>query len=185
MSLIIAGRFDTFPTAEHASQQLQAAGITEEDLSIFFVSPQGQHSRTPIGGDSMTDRGAKSAPKGAGKGVVIGIIFGALVGIGIFGAFKAPLIVTAIGAAIGAYVGSLVGAMSHTRVSRPHSATSLDNVENARQSGVLLAVHAALETQDSVTSILRRCGAMEVERTSGLWQRGSWADFDPTKPPVL
>jgi len=97
----IAGRFDTFPTADDASQQLQAAGFVEEDLFIFFVSPQEQHSRTPIDGDTMTDRGAKSAPKGAGRGVVIGIILGACAGIGIFVAFKAALIVTAIGAAIG------------------------------------------------------------------------------------
>jgi len=184
MSLIIAGRFDTFQKAELASQEMQASGFTEEDLSIFYVSSQGQHSRTPIGGDAMNDRGSTAAPKGAGKGVVIGIVLGALAGVTIFLAFRAPLVVTAIGAAVGAYLGSLVGAMSHTRNSKANSKTSLDNAENARHAGVLLAVHAAEETADGATATLRVCEAMDIERTSGLWQRGAWADFDPTKAPL-
>ncbi len=107
MSLIIAGRFDTFEKAELASNELKRRGFTAEDLSIFYVSPQGQHSRTPIGGDATNDRGSKAAPKGASKGVAVGIILGAVVASGIFLAFKAPVVVIGIGAAIGAYLGSL------------------------------------------------------------------------------
>jgi hypothetical protein len=45
MSLIVAGRFTTFPAAEAAAQQLFDHGFVEEDVTLFFVNPRGQHSR--------------------------------------------------------------------------------------------------------------------------------------------
>ena len=115
MSLIVAARFTTFPAAEDAAAKLFNAGFVEEDVTLFFVNPRGQHARYPIGGDTGTDAGAKDAPKGAGMGVTIGAVVGAVVGVGIFAAFSAPIIVSLIAAGVGAYVGSLVGAMSRTR----------------------------------------------------------------------
>ena len=79
MSLIVAARFTTFPAAEDAAQKLFNAGFVEEDVTLFFVNPRGQHARYPIGGDTGTDAGAKGAPKGAGLGVTIGAVAGAVV----------------------------------------------------------------------------------------------------------
>ena len=121
MSLIIAGRFTTFPAAEAAAQRLFARGFVEEDVTLFFVNPGGQHARHPIGGDQSTDPGATQAPKGAGKGVTIGAVIGAVIGAAIFTVFKAPLLVSVIAAGVGAYVGSLAGAMSHMRASKSNA----------------------------------------------------------------
>lgn len=63
MSLIIAGRFQTFRAAESAAQKLFARGFLEEDVTLFFVNPSGQHARYPVGGDVGTDPGASAAPK--------------------------------------------------------------------------------------------------------------------------
>jgi len=183
MSLIIAGRFQTFPAAEAAAQRLFARGFVEEDVTLFFVNPSGQHARYPIGGDVGTDPGAQAAPKGAGRGVTIGAVIGAVVGAAVFALFKAPLLVSAIAAGVGAYIGSLAGAMSHTRASKPHSATSHANQENARHAGVLVAVHVSPETQTDAATILREAGGMEIERASGRWKQGRWSDFDPLQPP--
>ena len=89
----------------------------------------------------------------------------------------------AIAAGVGAYIGSLAGAMSHTRASKPHSATSHANQENARHAGVLVAVHVSPETQTDAATILREAGGMEIERASGRWKQGRWSDFDPLQPP--
>ena len=51
MSLIIAGRFQTFPKAEAAAQRLFAGGFLEEDVTLFYVAPSGQHARLATGGD--------------------------------------------------------------------------------------------------------------------------------------
>ena len=78
MSLIIAGRFQTFPKAEAAAQRLFARGFLEEDVTLFYVAPSGQHGLT--GGDHYADASAQEVSKGAGKGVTIGAVLGAIVG---------------------------------------------------------------------------------------------------------
>lgn len=183
MSLIVAARFTTFPTAETAAQKLFDAGFVEEDVTLFFVNPRGQHARYPIGGDTHTDAGAKDAPKGAGMGVTIGAVLGAVVGVAIFAAFSAPLIVSLIAAGVGAYVGSLVGAMSRTREGGKTGHRAPLH-EETRDSGVLVAVHVSPDNQLDAARVLRESGGVAIERASGRWQQGRWADFDPLKTPV-
>ncbi|SAK49936.1 membrane protein [Caballeronia hypogeia] len=179
MSLIIAGRFQTFPAAESAAQRLFARGFVEEDVTLFFVNPSGQHARYPVGGDVGTDAGASGAPKGAGKGVTIGAVAGAVVGAAVFAVFHAPLLVSVIAAGVGAYVGSLIGAMSHTK--KPRVATQAE--EPMRHAGLLVAVHVSADSQDQAATILREAGGMDIERASGRWKQGRWSDFDPLQPP--
>jgi hypothetical protein len=190
MSLIIAGRFQTFPKAEAAAQRLFARGFLEEDVTLFYVAPSGQHGLLATGGDHYADAGAQEASKGAGKGVAIGAALGAIVGAAVFVLFKAPWLAAVLAAGAGAYVGSLAGAMSHARSGKrtAASSTSTDNhgsanAVDARQSGVVVAVHVAPELQAEAAAILRDAGGKEVERASGQWRNGRWADFDPVKPP--
>lgn len=183
MSLIVAARFTTFPVAEDAAQRLFDSGFVEEDVTLFFVNPRGQHARFPIGGDRDHDPASTDAPKGAGKGITIGAVVGAVVGVGIFAAFAVPLLVTIIAAGVGAYVGSLIGAMSHTQDGGKREHREFVH-RSARGSGVLLAVHASPDTHPIAARVLREAGGVEVERANGRWQQGRWADFDPTRTPV-
>jgi S-formylglutathione hydrolase FrmB len=182
MSLIVAARFTTFPAAEDAAQKLFNAGFVEEDVTLFFVNPRGQHARYPIGGDVGTDAGAREAPKGAGMGVTIGAVAGAVVGVAIFAAFAAPIIVSLIAAGVGAYVGSLVGAMARTREGGMVG-HHLPFHQEMRDSGVLVAVHVSPDNQFDAARVLREAGGQAIERASGRWQQGRWADFDPLKTP--
>ncbi|MFC0399410.1 hypothetical protein [Paraburkholderia rhizosphaerae] len=183
MSLIVAARFTTFPAAESAAERLFSEGFVEEDVSLFFVNPRGQHARYPIGGDVNKDAASTDAPKGAGMGVTIGAMIGAIVGVGVFAAFAAPLLVSAIAAGVGAYVGSLIGAMNRTRsAGRPAPGERVHH--ETRDSGVLLAVHVTPQTQPRAAQTLREAGGADIERATGRWQHGRWADFDPTRAPV-
>jgi hypothetical protein len=182
MSLIVAARFITFPAAESAAERLFRAGFVEEDVSLFFVNPRGQHARFPIGGDENKDAAATDAPKGAGMGVTIGAVVGAVVGVGIFTAFSAPVLVSAIAAGVGAYIGSLIGAMYRTRGGGKGAHREHAHFEE-RDSGVLLAVHVTPESQQLAAQVLREAGGTAIERATGRWQQGRWADFDPTRPP--
>ncbi|PQV54990.1 hypothetical protein [Paraburkholderia sp. BL21I4N1] len=182
MSLIVAARFTTFPSAENAAQKLFNAGFVEEDVTLFFVNPRGQHARYPIGGDTATDASAREAPKGAGLGVTIGAAAGAVVGVGIFAAFSAPILVSLIAAGVGAYIGSLAGAMMRTRGGGTPGHRSPFH-EETRDSGVLVAVHVSPDNQFDAARVLREAGGAAVERATGRWQQGRWADFDPLKQP--
>jgi len=175
MSLIVAARFTTFPAAEDAAQRLFNAGFVEEDVTLFFVNPPGQHARFHGGGSTSTDAHAREAPKGAEMGIVIGAAVGAVVGVGIFAAFSAPLIVSLVAAGVCAYVGSLVGALRRT-----HEASD----EETRDSGVLVAVHVSPDSQMDAARVLRDAGGASIERATGRWQQGRWADFDPLNQPV-
>lgn len=184
MSLIVAGRFTSFPQAERASQALFEHGFVQEDVTLFFVNPPGQHARFPIGGDVSTDPGAREAPKGAAKGVALGAVVGAVVGVAVFVLAGAPMLVSIISAGVGAYVGSMIGAMSHTRrtLEQHHGRERFVDRE-ARDAGVLVAVHVDAATQENASRVLRDAGALDIERASGRWRDGRWADFDPTRAP--
>ena len=179
MSLIVAGRFTTFPAAETAAQKLFERGFVEEDVTLFFVNPRGQHARHPHDESPHTNR---AAPPGAGHGATIGAVAGAIVGVAIFMAFAASLPVVVIAAGVGAYLGSRVGAFVHARLAT-HEHHEIVHHE-MRNSGVLVAVHVCEDNQLDAAAVLREAGGTDLERASGRWQRGRWSDFDPTTAPV-
>ena len=179
MSLIVAGRFTTFADAEAAANRLFEAGFVQEDVTLFFVNPRGQHARFPIGGDRYVDPEAARTSKGAGKGGAIGAVIGAVIGVALFSAFSSPFLVLVVAAGVGVYIGSLAGAMSHTRGGGKVPEHAVPH--EARDSGVLVAVHVSPDNQAEAARVLREAGSLEVERAHGRWQHGRWADFDPTR----
>lgn len=186
MSLIIAGRFDTFEQAENAASQLFARGFAEDDVTLFFVNPPGQHGRFPIGGDVATDEGARKAGGGAGRGIVIGAIVGAVIGAVALALMQASMLVLALATGLGAYLGSLVGGLAMTRDPDrvPSAPANAPQTKTERDAGVLLAVHVDAQSRDTAAEVLRAAGAMDIERAQGRWSQGRWVDFDPLKPPV-
>jgi hypothetical protein len=173
MSLIVAGRFTTFPAAEAAAQKLFERGFVEEDVTLFFVNPRGQHARhAPEHGIHATG----VPPPHAGHGATIGAVAGAIVGVAIFMGFAASLPVVVIAAGVGAYLGSRVGAFVQARRANPEH-------HELRNSGVLVAVHVCEDNQLDAAAVLREAGGTDLERASGRWQNGRWADFDPTTTP--
>jgi hypothetical protein len=137
--------------------------------------------RVPIGGDADKDAASTDAPKGASLGATIGAVIGAFAGVAIFTVFAAPLLVSAIAAGVGAYVGSLIGAMYRTRGGKRLREEHMHH--ETRDSGVLLAAHVTQESQPLAAQTLREAGGADIERATGRWQHGRWADFDPTRAP--
>lgn len=182
MSLIVAARFTTFPSAEAAAQKLFERGFLEEDVTLFFVNPRGQHARHA---PEQRGAGASAAPPPhhwAGHGASIGSVAGAILGAAIFMGFAASLPVVVIAAGVGAYLGSRVGAFLQARSA---GAVHHERVHHElRDSGVLVAVHVCEDNQLDAAAVLREAGGTDLERASGRWQRGRWADFDPTTTPV-
>ncbi|MCG5075749.1 hypothetical protein [Paraburkholderia tagetis] len=177
MSLIVAGRFTTFPAAEAVAEKLFARGFVEEDVNLFFVNPRGMHDKHAMSHSARADAESAAHHK---RNLVIGAVAGAVVGILLFGALlMASLPSTVIAAGVGAWIGARIGA------GWQHRAEHEERVHHeTRQSGVLLAVHVSAENQATAAEVLREAGADEVERASGQWNGGHWADFDPTQAPT-
>lgn len=180
MSTIIAGRFESSEKADHAVETLVLHSIARDDISVFYVTPAGQHDATSIGGDMHESLGTSEAPHGAGTGAMLGA------GIGIAGALvaataglAAPMIAVAglATAAAGAYSGSLAGAMGGTTDASHHT---------IRHAGMMVAVNLGKSAEESlVIDTLRGAGAVDIERGEGTWTDGDWSDFDPTQVPDL
>ncbi|GAA4327969.1 membrane protein [Pigmentiphaga soli] len=183
MSLIVAARFDSFPEAEAAARRLFGQGIAEEDVSIFFVNPAGQHDRYPLGGDTRADPGARHAHFGALAGAGLVGMAGAAVGglVWIYGDVS-PLML-AIAIMVGAYIGSLAGALVATRSAARRAVAG--HSTGVRRAGVLTAVHVTPDNEAQVARTLKACGGLDVEKAAGRWRDGNWVDFDPVAPPVL
>jgi hypothetical protein len=188
MSLIVAGRFQTFDRAEETAHHLvDDDGFLKEDVEVFYVNPPGQHARYPVGGDEHTDAAMQPGRRSAVVGVVLGIIVGAGIGFGAMRVLQlnwlAPLIMTAVGA----YLGSLIGAMSKAtpgKEDRPVEVSDHETLEPIRESGVMLAVHVTEDSEVRVEDTLRRAGARDVEHASGEWSEGKWRNFDPLASPL-
>lgn len=183
MSLIVAARFETFDAAENASRELFRKGFDEEDCTIFFVSPRGQHATYPLGGDQSSDPAARQAHIGALSGATITGAVGAVIGAAVFVLLHLPVFAILIGAGVGAYIGSLGGAF--LKLKSKAKRREAGRPASVRHSGVLLAVHVRADTEAEVAQTLRELGGRDVEKAEGRWRDGSWSDFDPVKPPVL
>ncbi|WP_322014445.1 hypothetical protein [Paraburkholderia sp. J12] len=183
MSLIVAGRFTTFPAAEAVAEQLFARGFLEEDVNLFFVNPRGQHARHAAQA-AMARIPALASPAlvspHLARNITAGAVAGAVVGVVIFGGMSASFPIVVMAAGVGAWVGARIGmSASRKQVAEHHERV----LRETRNSGVLLAVHVGAENQAIAAEVLSAAGAAEVERASGRWQGGHWADFDPTRAP--
>lgn len=186
MSLIVAGRFTTFPAAEDAAQTLFDHGFPGEDVTLFFVNPRGQHARHTLGEHAADAPTITAAPPPSTRrrlrSMTFGAVAGAVVGVAVFTAFSASMPIVAIAAGVGAYLGSMLSKMAYSP-GAPHAHREVVHHE-MRDSGVLVAVHVCPENQMEAATILREAGGADIERATGHWQRGRWADFDPLQTPV-
>lgn len=181
MANIIAGRFETQAEGERALDALRAAGIERHDATSFYLNPPGQHSEYPIGGDAHHDEGTKKSGKTAAAGATVGGVTGLALGTVAAAAAEPGLTAVAAiaGAGVGAYVGSLAGGLSGARDGDEQQATLEEPVE--RDAGIIVAARADAN-EETIIRVLQAQGAREVERATGEWRDGSWADFDARKP---
>ena len=185
MTRIIAGRFQTSEEANHAASLLAQRSVARDRVSVFYVTPPGQHDATPVGGDEQASPGLQNVGKGAGAGAAVGVAVGAAGAlIAATAGLAAPVIAVAgIGAAAaGAYGGSFAGAMS---------ATEDPGKSLIRHAGMMIAVDAGAAAaagatdESAIVALLREAGALDIEEAEGTWASGTWEDFDATSAPHL
>jgi hypothetical protein len=195
MTPIIAGRFEQQTQAEHAVSALKGEGFAEDDITVFYVTPPGQHGTFPIGGDREASPGATHTHIGAIKGAAVGTAVGLGVGLA-----AAPLVgpaATVVGAGAGAYAGSLLGGLGNTEEEPSRDEVEAQGesaapqpvaemVKPVRAAGMMVAVRAPeFARRVAAVNALRAAGARDIERADGTWHDGQWIDFDPLKSPLL
>jgi hypothetical protein len=168
--------YGTYGNAESTVRDLEAAGISHNDISIVA--------------NKETHAGA-GAGVGAGAGAVVGGGVGLLAGLGMLaipgvGPVVAAgwLIATAAGAAVGAGAGAatggIIGAMTESGVSKDHAHVYAEGV---RRGGALVSVKALVDMTGVVRAILDRHHPINPDTRGAAYRKAGWTTFDEKAPP--
>src|SRR5579862_6328556 len=122
MTQTLTGLFDSYGDATRAVQDLEAAGVSEADISIISSDAKGDRAK-----EHQATKAGEDAGKGAGLGAAVGGAGGLLAGLGLMaipgvgpvvaaGWLVATAVGAAGGAAVGAAAGGLVGAFTKAGV---------------------------------------------------------------------
>ncbi len=169
MTTTVNGLFDNRDDAANAVREIQAAGISKDEISIVTNQVDGQSAQRSAG-DRMVDN--NMAESGAGDGALIGGVLGGGAGLlAGLGTIVIPgigpllgvgwLITTAIGAAVGASGGGLIGALVGAGVDNDDAQIYVDRI---RTGGTLVAVRVADADVDAIAAIMSKYNGIDRDR---------------------
>lgn len=151
MSKTVVGLFDNIDYAEMAARQIKDQGLRTEDISI--VSKRGEE------GSDINDNISDGTMYGGALGGVAGLLIGAgalmVPGLGIIAA-AGPI----AGALSGGITGGIVGGLLDLGIPERESRRYEDDVRHGK---ILFSMETDEDKINSVSSILRSCGALSVQ----------------------
>lgn len=179
MTKIIAGMFEQQAQAQHAIDEILRAGFSEDQVSSFYLNPNGQHGTYPLGGDHDKSSGAENTAPGRTAGMATGGAVGAAVG-----AITTPL-TGPLGAITGAFVGAHIGSVAGTLANmKDDGEDAAGHKVRVRHAGMVVAVSVPdAQLEERAIDALRTVGASDIEYSEGTIENGDWSDFDPSLPP--
>ncbi|HEY0099898.1 MAG TPA: YsnF/AvaK domain-containing protein [Pyrinomonadaceae bacterium] len=184
MAKTVIGLFDNRAEAQSVVQELLSENFRREDISVMSKKLEGQDA-----GDERVeyveedgDEQIKDMAKGAGTGAAIGGLAGLLLsltalaipGIGPVVA-AGPLAAIIAGAGIGATAGGLISGLTRLGVTEEDANYYAEGV---RRGGTLISVDAADDRAERAVAIMKRHGAVEIDKRAAEWRNEGWSGFD-------
>ena len=193
MTQTVTGLYDTYPEAEAAVRELEAAGVPHHDISLIGNNGRSEHAGHQHGdhgheADSRAEKAGEDAGKGAGLGAAVGGAGGLLAGLGLLaipglgpvvaaGWLASTAVGAVVGGAVGAAAGGLVGALTKEGVPERDAEVYAEGV---RRGGVLVSAKVDDAHRHTAGIILGR--AIDVRLRQDDYERGGWKGFDPAAP---
>ena len=206
----IIGSFDSYDEAQSVVRDLKEEGFMDSDVSIVASNAGGWHEagadpdaidgtatradhdtsgagtatdRTATRSDHDTSRAATGAVTGGvvggAAGLAVSLMGLAIPGIGPIIA-AGPIVAALTGAGVGAVAGGLIGGLTDLGVSEPDAQYYAEAV---RRGGALVTVRADEARSESAADIMRRHGAVDIERRAETWRQSGWTGFDRSAQP--
>jgi len=173
MTVVVAARFESFPTADSAAHALFAEGFREDAVNIFYVNADGVRTKRVISDDDAAENPNGFSARYGPQASVAGLgMMGAMLGAGVVLTFEGGGLLMLACAAVGAFLGSWVGILGFAR---NHAAST---AAARRAHGVLLTAQVDPDEEDMVAGLLRDAGGLDVERARGRWRHGRWTEND-------
>jgi len=202
MTKTISRLYNSYDRAAQAVQDLEAAGVARNDISIVAnnsdnwyssnggatnggTTTNGGTKRVDRDGDGVDDR-AEGAGKGAGVGAAVGGAAGLLTGLGLLaipgvGPVVAAgwLVATAAGAAAGGLTGGIVGALTQAGVTDEDAQVYAEGV---RRGGTLVTARVNDADATRLEAILDR-SAWQKDALRSSYAQSGWKSFDKGAKP--
>jgi len=178
----IVGVFNSVQDAHAAVAELQAQGISRDEISVVA-------NKNAAGYNTMDDRDKTSdVVADAGIGAAIGGVGGLLLSaagaltIPVIGPILAagPIAAALTGAGIGAAAGGLVGALTESGVPEQDAKYYAEGV---RRGDVLVTIRTDQTHADRVCDVLDRHDAIDVDDRVENWRSRGWSGWNDTAQP--
>ena len=190
MTTTISRLYDNYGDARTAVQQLEAAGVAHNDISIIASNADNWYKN---GKDTFPDRDldgkddrAEAAGTGAAIGVVGGGAVGLLTGLGLMaipgvGPVVAAgwLVATLAGAAVGGATGGALGALTQAGISKEDAGVY---AEGLRRGGAVVSARVADNDAARLQAIMDP-SAVRVADRAAAYRKSGWKTFDPNATP--
>jgi len=184
MSKTVTRLFDTYADATTAVSELEANGISHDNISIIANNAHGEHA----GHDGVNDHG--DVTRGTSTGAVLGGAGGLLAGLGLLaipglGPIVAAgwLAATAAGAGIGALGGAATGGIVGALKNAGHTDEEANVYsEGVRRGGTLVSAKVDDVEAVEAEAILQRNHSSDAATRGAAYRSSGWSSFDEAAP---
>jgi uncharacterized protein (TIGR02271 family) len=187
MAKTVVGLMDSFNEAENVVDDLVRNGFDRDNIGLV-AQDEGEKYPSERAKERGGGREAEGAMKGAGAGAAIGGVAGLVMGItglaipGIGPIIAAgPIAATLAGAGVGAVAGGLIGGLTNLGVPEEHAHYYAEGV---RRGGILVTVACEDARAADAASIMRRHGAVDIEKRAAEWKESGWSGREGVIPTV-
>ncbi len=182
MTKTVTGLFDHYSDATSAVDQLKAAGISEDDISIVSNNADGRYKDSDVGEDAGTGAGIGAAVGGVG-GLLTGLGIMAIPGVGpvVAAGWLAATVAGAVtGAVVGGAAGGLIGALTDSGVDERDAHVYAEGV---RRGGTLVTAKVDEGRAAEAETILQRSNWVDLPRRRTAYEGQGWTGFDNASEP--
>jgi uncharacterized protein (TIGR02271 family) len=184
MAKTVVGLFDDRAAAQNAVRELTAEGFRREEVSLVSKKADGKGVEVEYveeDGHAQIEDMAKGAGTGAaiGAGAALLLSLTALSIPGIGPVLAAgPLAALIAGAGVGAAAGGLVKGLARLGVEDDDAHTY---AEGLKRGGTLVTVNTDDGHANLAVGVMRRLGAVEIDKRAAEWREGGWQGFAETE----
>ncbi|HEV2861250.1 MAG TPA: YsnF/AvaK domain-containing protein [Pyrinomonadaceae bacterium] len=180
----VVGLFDDRAAAQNAVRELVAEGFRRDEVSLVSKKPDGKGVEVEYVEEDGREQ-VEDMAKGAGTGAAIGAGAALLLSLtalsipGIGPVLAAgPLAALIAGAGIGATAGGLLSGLTRLGVTDDDAHTY---AEGLKRGGTLVTVNADNHYADLAVNVMRRLGAVEIDKRAAQWREDGWRGFGETE----
>ena len=192
MSKTITCVYNDYASADRAVRELQAAGLSDSDISILASNAEGWHKPGENDVDPTHDKDrdgkddrAEGAAAGGGLGAIAGGAAGVAAGLGLLAIPGVGPVVAAgwlaslaAGAVAGGVTGGVIGALVESGTSKENAELY---AEALRRGGAIVAAKVPDDEQNKYEAIMER-SSIDVVAREPAYRSSGWKGYDPAAP---